>query len=99
MNANYESRPLRRKIVNEYVCARCWGPLVEKVNSSETEVICCPTHGEDVGVVTRKWAERQEMESRVELAEVAASYPQLDTRPKDSADKLKRAKALLFPED
>lgn len=63
-----------RRVVRDYACAQCWGPLIERydwrLRVSEVE---CPRCGSERGIVTRRYAELRLAESRAEWAEARAN--------------------------
>jgi hypothetical protein len=86
---------LNTTIVRDYVCAQCYGELVERVEAGAL-VVACPQHCAPGGFVTRHYATRRLSESVSELEEVARNYPQFDRRKKPSPAELAAALDVLF---
>lgn len=61
---------LARSVVKNYVCAGCYGQLVETYDRHERmSTVECPSCGPERGFVTREYADRRQAESRVERFE------------------------------
>lgn len=72
---------LNTTLVNRYMCAQCFGPLVERYLDDQF-VVACPKACQPGGFVTAEYAARRESESLQEFYEVVDNYPALDPRPK-----------------
>lgn len=60
------------QLIMHYVCAQCWGSLqfgLNKNSKVKKYKVYCPKCGEDRGFVTRKFADKKRVESRLEAIE------------------------------
>jgi len=82
-------------LTRDYVCAQCFGLLVEKFVDGKMTV-ACPRHCEPGGFVTLSHAARFLSASVSDFEEVARNYPQFDHRKKLSPAELAADMALLY---
>lgn len=64
---------LRLQTISRYVCARCWGILIEDGD----EIRCADPRCDGQGYVTKKYAERRRQESIMELANARVILPKV----------------------
>ena len=86
-----------QRLVKNYCCAQCFGPLVEKFIDDQYQVVC-PRNCQPGGFVTQAWAAEQKAENHVEAIEVVKNYPELATTKPLSADERAADKRALYGE-
>lgn len=83
MNARFDEFDYAQSniIVKHYVCAQCWGPLMQDFNPGKPKErrykVTCPDCGEDRGFVTREFAEQRKAESGAKAREAAHNLGEL----------------------
>lgn len=92
---NVTAGTLNTTLARDYVCAQCWGALVERHINGEFTIVC-PRGCQPGGFVTAEYAARRRSNDLADFYEVVANYPQLDSRPKLSAEQKTRDLQALF---
>jgi hypothetical protein len=60
-------------IIRRYLCARCWGALVERFIEGHWVVVCASDQAHE-GRVTQTFVENRRVLDRLEAAEVGSRY-------------------------
>lgn len=89
---------LNTTLVQRYVCAQCWGPIVERY-VNDVFVVACPNACEPGGFVTAEYAARRQSSNISEFYEVVDNYPQLDPRQKLTPEHKRELAAALHGEE
>ena len=58
-----------QKIVRDYVCSKCWGHLIARIENGEYVIECATDGQEHSGFVTKYYVERRRAESLGEYIE------------------------------
>lgn len=74
-----------------YVCAVCWGRLVERFRDGEWIIECAKYGAEHAGFVTGAYAENRRNLSRLEAAEVGSALATVLKLKRPSIEKARRA--------
>jgi len=66
-----------RHLVLKYVCATCWGPLVERIEYPDSFVECAKSDEDcsKTGFVTKSYAERRHAEDHGDAYEAKQNLP------------------------
>jgi hypothetical protein len=63
-------------LARRYLCARCWGAIVEKFINGKWVVVCAADESH-AGFVTRNFVESRRTMNRLEAAEVGSQYAEI----------------------
>ncbi len=77
-----------KDLTANYVCARCWGPLVALDQHGELVVSCVNPNCDGEGYVRRQFAERRKQASVSEYLEAARNLPALSPHHQKSEQDL-----------
>ena len=64
-------------LTRDYLCAQCWGRVVEKCTDGEW-IVACPKGCQPGGFVSQSWVEYKRHQDFIDLDDVQKNYPNLE---------------------